>query len=63
MIFLDHIYIDMFGGSRRRSIVGLASSGVGGTTLVEFSGFVNGFVKDQGLGSPVNCGICFSKPG
>ena len=62
MIFLDHIYIDMFGRSRRRSIVGLVSSGVSGATLVEFSGFINGLVKDQGLGSPVDCRIGFSKP-
>ena len=62
MIFLDHIYIDVFRRSRHRSIVGLVSGGVSGTTLVEFSGFVNGLVKDQGLGGPVDCRIGFSKP-
>ena len=63
VVFFGHIYIDMFGKSRHRSIVGLVLSGVCGMTLVEFLGLVNGLVEDQGLHSPIDCGIGFPEPG
>ena len=63
VVFFGHIYIDMIGKSRCRSIVGLVLSGVCGMTSVEFLGFINGFVEGQGLHSPVNCGIGFPEPG
>ena len=63
VVFFGHIYIDVFGKSRCRSIVGLVSSGVCGMILIEFLGLVNGLIEDQGLHSPIDCGIGFSKPG
>ena len=45
MVFLDHIHINVFGKSRCRLVMGLMSSHVHGMMLVEFLGFINGFVK------------------
>ena len=63
MVFSGHIYVDVFGKSGRRSVVGLVSSGICGMTLVEFLGFINGLIEDQGLRSPIDCGIGFPEPG
>ena len=45
MVFLDHIHIDVFGESRCRLVMGLILSHVHSMMLVEFLGFVNGFVE------------------
>ena len=63
VVFFGHIYIDMIGRSRCRSIVGLVLSGVCDMTLVKFLGFINGLVEGQGLHSPIDCGIGFPEPG
>ena len=63
VVFSGHIYVDVFRKSGCRSVVGLVSSGVCGMTLVEFLGFINGLIEDQGLHSPINCGIGFPEPG
>ena len=63
VVFFGHIYIDVIGKSRCRSIVGLVSSGVCGMASVEFLGFINGLIEGQGLHSPIDCGIGFPEPG
>ena len=63
VVFFGHVYVNVFGKSKRRSIVGLVSIGVCGMTLVEFLGLVNGLIEDQGLHSPIDCGIGFPEPG
>ena len=45
VVFFGHIYIDVIGRSRCRSIVGLVSSGVCGMASVKFLGFINGLVE------------------
>ena len=45
MVFLDHIHIDVFGELRCRSVMELMLSHVYSMMLVEFLGFINGFVK------------------
>ena len=54
MVFFDQVYIDMFRKSGCGLVVGRVSSRVCCITLVKFSGFVNGFIENQGLCSPVN---------
>ena len=63
VVFFGHIYIDMIGRSRCRSVMGLVSGGVCGIASVKFLGFINGFVEDQSLRSPIDCGIGFPEPG
>ena len=63
VVFFGHIYIDVIGRSRCRSIMELVSSGVCGMASVKFLGFINGFVVGQSLRSPIDHGIGFPKPG
>ena len=46
MVFLDHVYIDVFEKSWCGSVMELVSSHVRGVMLVEVSRFVNGFIED-----------------
>ena len=59
MVFFDHVYIDMFRESGCRLVVGWVSSHICCVTSVEFPGFIDGFVENQGLHSPVDSGIGF----
>ena len=59
MTLFNHVHIDMFRKSECGSIVALVSSHVCSVMLVEISGLVNGFVEDQGLYSPIDCGVGF----
>ena len=45
VVFFGHIYIDVIGRSRCRSIVGLVSSGVCDMASVKFLGFINGLIE------------------
>ena len=63
VVFLDHIYIDVFGESRCRLVMGLVSSSVCGIMSVKFLGFIDEFIEGQSLCSPIDCGIGFPEPG
>ena len=46
MVFLDHVYIDVFGKSWCGLVMRLVLGHVCSVVSVEISRFVNGFVKD-----------------
>ena len=59
MVFLDHVYINVFRKSRCGLIMGLVSSHICSMTSVEVLRFVNRFIEDQSLCGPVNHGVGF----
>ena len=63
MILFNHVHIDVFRESGCGLIVGLVLSHVCSVVLVEISGLIDGFIKDQGLCGPVDCGVSFPQPG
>ena len=59
VVFLDHVYIDMFRKLRCGSVMGLMSSYICGVTLVEVLRFIDGLIKDQSLRDPIDHGVDF----
>ena len=63
VVFFGYVYVDMVGKSRCGSVVRLVWSDVCRMTSMEFLRFINGFIKGQGLCSPIDCGVGFPEPG